>query len=332
MAFVAHQPQGLYVTSSTRHLSWSKRMKLKQCLTKHHMIGRTDWHHLLKQNICLSVGPPCFCVSKIKPLRISCFKGRTQNDNSGSRANWLRAPKTSVGLEESGDTHNVPFSYASEAGDNLATSSAFHGLFKKWLKMLRTQSSCQEVEEIFGRPTTPTILPETLQMTHSKDGSEVLKLALSHFLSLDAAITIPLLIFVPLYLAVNVKYGAEVSKELTPLWVFGPLIVALHIIIIRGLCALYASSFNRTVEILRKVPSWCILANYYIFGGGLKEQIAVYLLRPISSLKHIDYIQLTRRILKVLQEWLMDKYLDYVESIWPYYCRAIRFLKTSNLI
>lgn len=137
---------------------------------------------------------------------------------------------------------------------------------------------------------------------------------------------------VPLYLAVNVKYGAEVSKELTPLWVFGPLIVALHIIIIRGLCALYASSFNRTVEILRKVPSWCILANYYIFGGGLKEQIAVYLLRPISSLKHIDYIQLTRRILKVLQEWLMDKYLDYVESIWPYYCRAIRFLKTSNLI
>lgn len=150
--------------------------------------------HIKGLFIVSSVGPPCFCVSKIKPLRISCFQGRTQNDNSGSRANWLRAPKTSVGLEESGDTHNVPFSYASEAGDNLATSSAFHGLFKKWLKMLRTQSSCQEVEEVFGRPTTPTVLPETLQMTHSKDGSEVLKLALSHFLALDAAITIPLLI------------------------------------------------------------------------------------------------------------------------------------------
>ena len=105
----------------------------------------------------------------------------------------MRAPKTSVGLEESGDTHNVPFSYASEAGDNLATSSAFHGLFKKWLKMLRTQSSRQEVEGVFGRPTTPTVLPETLQMTHSKDGSEVFKLALPHFLALDAAITIPLL-------------------------------------------------------------------------------------------------------------------------------------------
>ncbi|KAK2442907.1 hypothetical protein P8452_21322 [Trifolium repens] len=331
MAFVAHQPQGLYVTPSTRHLSWSKRLKLKQCLTKHHMIGRTDWHHLLKHNICLSVGPPCFCVSKIKPLRISGFKGIAHNDDSRTRAKWLKAPKTSVGLEDSGETHNVPFSYASEAGDNLASSSAFHGLFKKWLKMLRTQSSCQEVEGFFGR-LTPTVSPEILQRTHIKETSEVLKVAWSHFLAVDATIKIPLLIFVPLYLAVNLKYGAEVSKELTPLWVFGPLIVAINIMIIRGLYALYALSFTRTVNILRKVPSWCILVNNYIFGGMLKEHIAVYVLRPILSLKDIDYIQLTRRILKVLQEWLGEKYLDFVESIWPYYCRAIRFLKTSNLI
>lgn len=137
---------------------------------------------------------------------------------------------------------------------------------------------------------------------------------------------------VPLYLAVNVKYGAEVSKELTPLWVFGPLIVATHIMIIRGLCALYALSFNQTVKVLRKVPSWCILVNNYVFGGGIKEHIAVYLLRPIASLKDVDYVQLTRRILKVLQEWLMDKYLDFVELIWPHYCRMIRFLKSSKLI
>jgi len=45
--------QGLCVTSSSRHLPWSKRLKLKQCLTKHHMIGRTDWHCLVKRNACL---------------------------------------------------------------------------------------------------------------------------------------------------------------------------------------------------------------------------------------------------------------------------------------
>lgn len=137
---------------------------------------------------------------------------------------------------------------------------------------------------------------------------------------------------VPLYLTVNVKYGAEVSKELTPLWVFGPLILAIHIMIIRGLCALYTLSFNRTVKVLRKVPSWCILVSNYVFGGGIKEHIAIYLLRPISGLKDVDYVQLTRRILKVLQEWLMEKYLDFVELIWPRYCRMIRFLKSSKLI
>lgn len=45
--------QGLFVTSSSRRLPWSKRLKLKQCLTKHHMIGRTDWHCLVKRNACL---------------------------------------------------------------------------------------------------------------------------------------------------------------------------------------------------------------------------------------------------------------------------------------
>lgn len=137
---------------------------------------------------------------------------------------------------------------------------------------------------------------------------------------------------IPLYLAVNAKYGAEVSKELTPLWVFGPIIVALHIMIIRGLCALYAFSFNQTVTTLKKLPSYCILVNNYIFGGKLKEHIAAYLLQPILSIKDIDYKQLTIRKLKELREWIVDKYLDYVESIWPYYCRTIRFLKTANLI
>jgi hypothetical protein len=146
--------------------------------------------------IVSSVGPPCFCVSKIKPLRISGFKGIAHNDDSRTRAKWLKAPKTSVGLEESGETHNVPFSYASEAGDSLGTSSAFHGLFNKWLKMLRTQSSqssCQEVEGFLGR-LTPTVSPEILQRTHGKETREVLKVAWSYFLALDATIKIPLLI------------------------------------------------------------------------------------------------------------------------------------------
>ncbi|KAL2340928.1 hypothetical protein Fmac_008868 [Flemingia macrophylla] len=331
MSFVAHQPQGLYVTSSSRHFPWSKRLKLKPCLRKHHMIGRADWHCPVKRNICLSVGPPYFCVSKVKPLRISGFKGSTQNDDSRIRANRLKAPKTSVRLGESGEAHNVPLSYASESNDSLATSSTIHKLFHKWLTMLRTQPSTQEVEEVFEEPGSG-ILPKSLQGTQIKERGEILKVAWSHFLALDATIKIPLLIFVPFYLAVNVKYGAEVSKELTPLWVLGPLIVAIQVMIIRWLSAVYVFSFKQTVKLIKNSPSYCILAYSYVFHGKLKEDISTYVLQPILSVKNRDYKQLTRRKLKQLQEWIVELYLDFVESIWPYYCRLIRFLKRANLI
>lgn len=144
--------------------------------------------------IVSSVGPPCFCVSKLKPLRISGFKGSTLNDDSGNRANRFKAPKTSVRLGESGEAHNVPLSYASETNDSLETSSSgIHRLFNKWLTMLRTQPSSQEPEEIFEEPASG-ISPKTLQGTQIKGRSEVLKVAWSHFLALDAAIKIPLLI------------------------------------------------------------------------------------------------------------------------------------------
>ncbi|KAG5032019.1 hypothetical protein JHK82_015614 [Glycine max] len=337
MAFVAHQPQGLCVTSSSRHLPWSKRLKLKQCLTKHHMIGRTDWHCLVKRNACLrfivsSVGPPFFCVAKLKPLRISGFKGSTQNDDSGIRANQLKAPKTSVRLGESGEANNVPLSYASETNDSIETSSAIHRLFNKWLTMLRTQPSSQEVEKIFEEPASEGILPKTQQETQIKERRAILKVAWSHFLALDATIKIPLLVFIPLYLAVNVKYGAEVSKELTPLWILGPLIVATQILAIRWLCALYVFSFKQTVKLLKNSPYYCILAYSYVFRGKLKEDISTYVLQPILRVKNRDYKQLIRKKLKELQEWIVEMYLDYVESIWPYYCRTIRFLKRANLI
>ncbi|RDX60932.1 hypothetical protein CR513_60887 [Mucuna pruriens] len=307
MAFVAHQPQGLYATSFSRRLPCSKRLKLKH------------------------VGPPCFCVSKFKPLRISSFKGSPQNDDSGIRANRLKAPKTSVRLGESEEAHNVPLSYASETNDSLATSSAIHRLFNKWLTMLRTQPTGQEVEEIFEKPASG-VLPKTLQGTQIKERGEVLKVAWSHFLALDATIKIPLLIFVPFYLAVNVKYGAEVSKELTPLWVLGPLVVATQVVIFRWLCALYAFSFKQTVKFLKNSPSYCILVYSYVLRGKLKEDISTYVLQPILSVKNRNYKQLTRRKLKELQERIVEMYLDYVESIWPYYCRTIRFLKRANLI
>lgn len=145
-------------------------------------------------------------------------------------------------------------------------------------------------------------------------------------------LTLSFVYSIPLYLAVNVKYGAEVSKELTPLWILGPFIVATQVLAIRWLCALYVFSFKQTVKLLKNSPSYCILAHSYVFRGKLKEDISTYVLQPILRVKNRDYKQLIRKKLKELQEWIVEMYLDYVESIWPYYCRTIRFLKRANLI
>ena len=133
-------------------------------------------------------------------MRIAGFKGTAQNDDSVTRANGLKVPKSSVRLEESGEVksespnaHNVPLSYASEANERLATSPGIHKLFKKWLTMLRTQPSSQEGEGILGEPQ-PGVLPETLQGTQWNEKVEPLKVAWSYFLALDATIKIPFLI------------------------------------------------------------------------------------------------------------------------------------------
>ncbi|CAJ1943822.1 unnamed protein product [Sphenostylis stenocarpa] len=334
MTFVVHQQQGLFVAFSSRNLLCSKRLKLKQCLSKRHLIGRADWHYIL------SVGPSHICRSKLKPLKISGFKGGAKNDDSVTSANGLKVPnhKNSVRLDESVEfksespkANHVPLSCASEANENLAVSPGIHKLLKKWLTMLRTPPPNQGEEEILGEPP-PEVLPESLQGTQKTVKAQSLKAVWSHFLALDATIKIPFLIFAPFYLAVNVVYGAEVSKELTPLWVLGPLIVALYVMMMRWLCALYIFSFKQTVKVIKNSPSYFMLAYIYVFCGKLKEDIDAHILQPILRIKNTDYRQLGRKKLKELSEWIVEKYLDFVESIWPYYCRTIRFLKRANLI
>ncbi|RVX23778.1 hypothetical protein CK203_000274 [Vitis vinifera] len=63
-------------------------------------------------------------------------------------------------------------------------------------------------------------ISETQNEIQNMDKGEILKAVRFYFLGVDVVIKIPLLIFIPLYQAVNVAYGPEVSKELTPLWDF----------------------------------------------------------------------------------------------------------------
>ncbi|TQD72677.1 hypothetical protein C1H46_041779 [Malus baccata] len=339
MALVTHQMQGSYVTYPSRPLSWSKGMKLKQCVTTHQMVGRKEKCFMLKRNLCLSVGASLMRGPKVKPFRVSAFKGSAQNDKSGGRTNGSKLPKNSVKLKENEDTitgspqaNDIPLSYASEADERIASSPVIHSLFKKWLRMLRTQSPSEVEDGLLGEEPPPMETSETKHEIQNKENDGILRMVWCNFLGLNATVKIPLLIFIPMYLAVNMIHGAEVSKELTPLWVLGPLIAALYIKMLQWLCALYVFSFKQTVKVIKNLPTYYMVAYTYIAHGKLKEEIRARFWQPLLNVKNLDYKKLSRRKLKALQGLIIEKYLDFVESIWPYYCRTIRFLKRANLI
>ncbi|KAE8712467.1 heme-binding protein 2-like [Hibiscus syriacus] len=342
MVLVTHQLQGSYVAFRSRPLSCRKGLTLRRPVATLHMLGRRERGISVRHSTCLCIGAHS-CGLNAKNIRISAFKGSVQSDESGGRENEGNVSKSSIKVSfapkdgegatiESSKAHNGPVAYASETGENVVGSPAIQKLFKKWIMMLRSHSPSQVVDDALGEEAHPRDASETQIDTPSNGKSEILKIVCCYFWDLDATIKLPLLIFVPWYLGINLIYGAEVSKDLTPLWVFGPLIVALYIKMLRGLCALYVFSFKQTVQLIKNLPTYYLLTYNYVARGKLKEDVRARLWQPVEDMKNTDYKEVWRKKVKDVQEWLMEKYLDYVESIWPYYCRTIRFLKRANLI
>ncbi|KAJ8753548.1 hypothetical protein K2173_022789 [Erythroxylum novogranatense] len=339
MTLVTHQMQGSYATFPPRPSSWSRGIKLKQQLTTLRLIGRTDRRLLVKHNLHLSIGAYAK-GSRVNLLKVWAFKGGAQNEDVGKRRNGSKVSKTvelsyvptndGETIMESPKVHNVPVPYTSE--EELTGSPAIHKLFRKWLNLLRTQSPCQEEDGFLkGQPASEE-LQKPENHVQDKERHGILKEAWCNFLGLDATIKIPLLTFIPLYLAINVLYGAAVSKELTPLWILGPLIFALYIKMLQGLWALYVFTFRQTVKVIKNLPTFYLVASSYMKQGKLKDDLRAHVLQPVIKVKNLDYKEFSRKKFKELEEWLVEKYLDFVESIWPFYCRTIRFLKRANLI
>lgn len=132
---------------------------------------------------------------------------------------------------------------------------------------------------------------------------------------------------VPLFLVINVVHGAAVSKELTPLWVIGPIIVAVYVKMFRAICALYVFAFKQTVKILKDVPTYYAVARSFTAPEKLKETLS-----DMLDTKNLDFKNISEKMKKDFSNWLVEKYLDFIESIWPTYCRTIRFMKRANLL
>lgn len=345
MVLLTHNLQGSQVLFPRSSPAWTKGLIIKRPVTSVRFVGSKEKHLRLKQKCCFRLGSPCSCGLKAKSFKVKSFKGGIQNSESGGSESGKKVTNNSVKLSYRSDddennvksspkAQNTSLSYTSEADDSVTGQPAIQKLFKKWLTLLRTQSPIQVVDEALGGEEVP-------QTTKSETETEIKKTETLQrtkstlwtlFWSLDAAIKIPLLLFVPAFLAVNAIYGAEVTKELSPLWIAGPLIVALYVKMFQGLCTLYAFCFNQTAKVIRNLPSYYIIAYHYIAHGKLRDDVRALVTRPMVAIKNADYKELTRTKLKQFREWIVEIYLDFVESIWPYYCRTIRFLKRANLI
>ncbi|KAF3504079.1 hypothetical protein F2Q69_00040069, partial [Brassica cretica] len=346
MVLLTHNLQGSHVLLPWSSPTWTKGLVIKRPVTTIRLAGSKEKHLRLKQSCCFSLGSPCSCGLKAKSFKVTSFKGGIQNSESGGRESGKKVTNNSVKLSYRSDddennvnsspkAQNTSLSYTSEADDSVTGQPAIQKLFKKWLTLLRTQSPTQVADEALGgeeeapqttKPETETEIKKTESLQSTKSTLWTL------FWSLDASIKIPLLLFVPAFLAVNAIYGAEVTKELSPLWIAGPLIVALYVKMFQGLCTLYAFCFKQTSKVIRNLPSYYIIAYHYISQGKLRDDVRGLVTRPMVAVKNADYKELTGARLKQLRVWIVEKYLDFVESIWPYYCRTIRFLKRANLI
>ncbi|XP_022895837.1 uncharacterized protein LOC111409917 isoform X2 [Olea europaea var. sylvestris] len=336
MALTAHQLQGSYYVFPKSPSLWSRGNKLKHFQTLH-AAGRNNRFTSLKCKSCLSVGAPSVLGTKTQLFKISAFKG-SSSDDAGSRSSGSKTLQNPVNVsyirhesEESSvksPVQNIPLSCTSTADETAIQSLSIQNLFKNWLMLLRVTSQNQQVNEVLDEPS----LVETLETQNSLRKLErvvLLKAVWCSFLGLDATIKIPLLIFFPLYLAVNLVYGSVVSRELTPLWVLGPLIVALYIKMVQLICGLYSFSFKQAVKVVKNLPFYYLLLHNYIVRGKFKEGIRSLIWQHV---RNMDYKEVMKRKAKDLEIGLVEKYQDYVESIWPFYCRMIKFLKRANLV
>ncbi|KAG2675930.1 hypothetical protein I3760_12G028400 [Carya illinoinensis] len=188
MALVNHQMQGSYSTFISRPLLWDKELKTKQYVN---MVAKADRCFILKHDVCLSVGASCK-REKLKPSRISAFKGSAQNNESAGRASGSKVPENSVKLKGSEDpvtespkANDVPLSFISEANESIGSSPAIQKLFLKWLTMLHTQSPSQVVDGVLEEPPISE-LSKIQQLTQNKEREKILRAAWYYFLCLDA--------------------------------------------------------------------------------------------------------------------------------------------------
>ncbi|XP_076943140.1 uncharacterized protein LOC143613270 [Bidens hawaiensis] len=196
MTSLTHQVQGSYAAS--KPLSLKKTIASNNTLVAFPVVKKTDII-LSNHRSCLRVQVP---LSNRKSFKISSFKGNIQNDESEERENGLKSTNNSVKLSYASKDCNETFAVSSKVNNNLAIQQ----LFRSWLTLLHTHSKSQPPDgTLEAGPDSNEILEADRKIQNNGIWWGIL--------GLDLAIKIPAMIFIPMYLAVNMKYGPGVARN-----------------------------------------------------------------------------------------------------------------------
>ncbi|GAB2225787.1 hypothetical protein Droror1_Dr00021553 [Drosera rotundifolia] len=314
-------PQGSQLTFPPRHSSFKGGIKLKLNVVKPKCaplrMYSPRFHAARFRTSRLSYG------ARVRSCQVTSFKGNEENksEDESSIAKFTKN-RLQIYFSRHGDMTLADFpkllggavSYAVVAANKTASrSQAVHRLFWKWIKQ-HTERPNESGEAIVEGPSQ-TELVQAQTGTHVEERSNVLMLALRYFHGLDATIKVPLLIFVPFFLAVTLMHGMEVSKELTQLWIIGPLIAALYTRIVQKIIALYIFSI--------RLPTIC---------RNVFERLKEAVLLRVTKIKSFDPKEITIRKWEEFKETVEERYIDFTEWIWPVYLIIFKYLKKAKLI
>ncbi|KAL9260188.1 hypothetical protein AKJ16_DCAP05960, partial [Drosera capensis] len=303
--------QGSQLTFPPRHSSFKGGIKLKLNVVKTKCaplrMYSPQFHAARFRSSRLSYG------ARVRSCQVTSFKGNEENksEDESTIAKFTKN-RLQIYFSRHGDMTHRAVSYAVVAANKTASrSQAVHRLFWKWIKQ-HTECPNESREAIVEGPSQ-TELVQAQTRTHVEERSNVLMLALRYFRGLDATIKVPFLIFVPFFLAVAFMYGMEVSKELTRLWIIGPLIAAFYTRIVQKIIALYIFSIRQ--------PAIC---------RNVSERLKEAVLLRVTKIKSFDPKEITIRKWEEFKETLEERYIDFTEWIWPVYLIIFKYLKKAK--
>lgn len=274
-------------------------------------------NHLCLSFVCRMAAGPVY-RGKNQFCRVLAFRDVTKkDDSSGAEDPEAETPQISLS------------SYWQ--GMKEVKQSSFQTLcrFPGWFSKLQEQKFILRANEILQKPIARLKFLEGDQIVKELRDDKVGH----HFLKLwqnsEVWIKWPLVIILSWCFAVTVLYGFEVSSDLLPLWLIGPLFMAAFIkssLVFYHICVQITTNI---VTIGREAPAKCMEAMHnrilavQLYMKALEAR-TVELIVCITSGK---YKEIFREKLKEYKVRKTDEFFDYIDYWWPKWRQFERFLK-----